>query len=122
MKNNKGGNVKEIRISATKDKLLETKLKIVNGILGLTPKELEVLEVLVALNPTIPAKTEDRVKAVKMLKLNSVQSLNNLIISLRRKNVILRNRENTHYIYHPIIPTNKSTDTFFIHVNLKDGD
>lgn len=120
MKSNSNSGIKDIKLKTSKETALRTKLKVLNGILGLTPKEIETLEVLIQLNNTTPAKTADRVKAVELLKMNNIQSLNNVIQALKTKGAIQKHPERDEYMYHKIIPTNDKVNSFFIRVQITD--
>ena len=65
-------------------------LKSLNGILGLTPKELSVVNAFLSLNREFPCSTEDRKRVQENLRLKNVQTLNNIIKSITNKRVFVR--------------------------------
>lgn len=92
--------------------LLKQKLSILNGIIGLSQKELEILEVMVREFPEAPASTIARKYIAIEVGLQNPNSINNYIRKLRIQGAILK--QGTTYVLNPIITSTIENDELII--------
>lgn len=89
-------------------------LQAMNGILRLTPKELDVTNEFLTLNPKFPCGTQDRKQVQENLKLKNVQTLNNIIKSITSKKVFIRTDNG--YQYSQLLKNLGKVNKITIHV------
>jgi hypothetical protein len=81
---------KLVKIKVNQENRILTSLKILNGVMNLTPKELLVVYEFFSINPQNPCLTKDRKIVFENMELKNVQTLNNMIKSITGKGVFIR--------------------------------
>lgn len=104
----------KINLNVEQDARLEAYLELMNGILKLTPTQLEVLTRLVKYNPKV-VTPNSRKEIARQMGFKNVAVVNNFIKVLRDKSVILRNEETGLYYYNPtVIPPEQLESVEFV--------
>ena len=80
---------RNLGFNVTPENKLKFQLKALNGLMGLTKKELEVVWHFITLNPTYPCGSTERKVIYQKMKLKNVQALNNIIRSVTKKKVFI---------------------------------
>jgi hypothetical protein len=77
-------------------------LELMNGILKLTPRELDCLLLFMAFDPEVACSTEARISVSREMNFRSVAVINNYVKSLKDKGVIILGDDGL-YRYNSII-------------------
>jgi len=83
--------------------ILEAKLKFINGFMGLTPRELKCLEIMMTDYPEDPASTESRKLIAYQLNLKNPASINTMVARLKNQGALIVQGRN--YELSPILLT-----------------
>lgn len=91
----------EIAVAVDKESFRRKYLELMNGVMKLTPRELDVLEVFLSIDDEVACSKMARKQVVEQLNFKSVSVLNNYVKGLKDKGVILVDKHGV-YRYHPI--------------------
>lgn len=112
----------KIQIPTTRQKIGKDYLSVINGILKLTPTELNVVYILFSIDKDKPCTKNNRIKAASELGWSRAV-LNNTIKSLKDKNVLLYDKETRNYSFHPLVykipEEDRTLDSYILSLEFK---
>lgn len=92
----------ELNIQTSKKRFLRNYLELLNGILRLTPRELDSLVLFIEYDPEVACSMQARKHVADAMNFKNVSVLNNYVKSLKDKNIIHKDREGV-YRYNAIV-------------------
>lgn len=92
----------ELNIQTSKRSFLRNYLELLNGILRLTPRELDSLVLFIEYDPEVACSMQARKHVADAMNFKSVSVLNNYVKSLKDKNIIHKDRDGV-YRYNAIV-------------------
>lgn len=94
---------RKIKIPTTQEGFIGAYLRCINGILGLTDKELRIVESMIKLDDKVTATSEMKKQLVRTTGVKNVPSLTTIIKSLKDKGVLIKNPNGMGYVYNKIV-------------------
>ena len=94
--------MRTLQVQVNEGEYISSFLQILNGLLKLTDKELEVLRVFLSVNPKDPNGPEFKTRVVKDSGMKNVAVLNNYIKKFRDKGILISNESGVN-MYNPIL-------------------
>lgn len=98
-----------LNIQTSKDKFLRNYLELLNGILRLTPRELDSLVLFIEYDPEVACSMSARKHVAEAMNFKSVSVLNNYVKSLKDKRIIMKDNDGV-YRYNGIVKPPESLD------------
>jgi len=92
----------ELNVQTSKKKFLRNYLELLNGILRLTPRELDSLVLFIQYDPEVACSMQARKHVAEAMNFKSVSVLNNYVKSLKDKQIIQKD-SNGVYRYNGIV-------------------
>jgi|TARA_B110000977_G_scaffold198987_1_gene285156 hypothetical protein len=103
----------KIQIPTNRQKIRKDYLSVINGLLKLTPTELNVVYILSTIDKNNPCTKDNRIKAASELGWSRAV-LNNTIKALKDKKVLLYDKETRKYSFHPLVLRVPEEDTTLV--------
>lgn len=103
--------IREIKIPTSEKGFLKAYLRSINGILDLTPKQLNALETMLMENAEVTCTKDQRKRLVDLLGVKDIPQLNNVVKALKDKGILRPNPEGKGYVYNPLVVPSSSKVT-----------
>jgi hypothetical protein len=98
--------MKTLQVQVNEDTYIKSYLEVLNGIMKLSDKELEVLEVFLRVNPKEPCSHEFKEAVVRMTGMKNIAVLNNYIKKFKDKGILTYKEPGLYYYNEILDPKN----------------